>query len=166
MLNGVHPLAIFEERLGPVQLDQINQALKDEALKQTASEATQSDYSKAQRPDRLSKIINSLKLYRVIPDAKSPEKSELLAAGLHAKVAEAEPVPDKDLMGLAAERAKANLSELQGPLGIPANVGSARETPGLHPMIGGLSAGLLLDAIYGSCAFGEGPRFYPTRMYA
>jgi hypothetical protein len=137
---------IYEERFGSAQLDQVDQSIKDGTLKPETAQGTKTAQAETRKPDRLSKIINGLKLHRVIPGAKSPEESERLAAELYARLVEAEPVSDEDLMGLAGQRAQAVLSEMQGSLSIGTNrTGTKNSEPSADDS--GLSARLFLDAM-------------------
>jgi outer membrane protein OmpA-like peptidoglycan-associated protein len=136
---------IYQERFGAPALDEIEQALEQGTIKPRAT-PKQADQGERKKPGLFSRVAKSIKIYKIVPGAKSPEESELMAGELYARLVEKEPVSEKTLSQLAQERAQAVIAELQSAGGVPEqrlDVQAPETVPaGAEP-----SASLSLDAL-------------------
>jgi hypothetical protein len=104
---------IFAERFGSRTLDEIGLAVKKGEVKPRESSAEAAEHRKAKKGGIISRTFSAVKVYKVVPGLKSPEESELLAGELFYRLAENEPLPEKDLMQLAAKRGEAVQMEVE-----------------------------------------------------
>jgi hypothetical protein len=137
---------LFTERFGAPALDELDRAVKEGKINPRKIEAPSRSEGKDGRFQGLSKIVKSLKLYRLVPGARSPEQSELMASEIYVRLVENEPEPAKELSDLGALRASAVIKQMRDASGIAEDrlVAAAPE-----PAEGdkGLSAALTMDAM-------------------
>lgn len=108
---------IFAERFGSAALDELERAVERGEIK--PAEQEESPYQgKDRKTGRLAGILQSMKLYKIIPGAKSPAESALLAGELYKRLVEREPISEETLRALAVSRAQAIAGELQNASGI------------------------------------------------
>jgi hypothetical protein len=140
---------IFAERFGSQALDEISLAVKKGEVKPRESSDEAAERRKAKKGGIISRTLSAARVYKVVPRLKSPEESELLAGELFYRLAENEPLPEKDLMELAAKRGEAIQMEVEQARLIEAN---RTRTANPEPVSGeeGVSARLSLEskAIY------------------
>ncbi len=135
---------LFVQRFGEKALDEIEQAVKRGEIKPSVQDDS-AEKQKGKKPAGLFGKIKTVKFYKVIPGAKSPEEKELIAGELYSRLVESEPVSDTALQQLAGSRAQAISADLQSALGVPAERLVTEESEPLAEEAG-LSAGLSLDA--------------------
>jgi hypothetical protein len=92
------------------------------------------------------RLWSSMKLYKIVPGAMSPEQSDLLAGEMFARLVESEPNPDEALSQLAGNRAQAITAELQNANAVPAD---RLQIVDVQPLAdeAGVSAKLSLDSV-------------------
>lgn len=137
---------IFTERFGAAALAELNRGVKDGTVKAREGEEMKPKKDKAGTQNRFLAIIQSAKLYRLVPGAKSPEQSALLTAEIYARLLESEPVSEQELRQLASQRAQSVTAELADSAGVPPNR-IATKDPASQPNDEGLSVKLALDAL-------------------
>lgn len=139
---------LFVARFGSSAFDELDRAVKRGEIKPPAQDDEAEAKKKAKKRSRFARVMQAVKLYKVIPGAKSPEQNELLAGEMYSRLVESEPVAESALQELAGNRAQAILAEMRNNRGVPADrLGEADPEPipeGDEP-----SAGLALDAMAG-----------------
>lgn len=140
---------VFEERFGAPALAELNREVKEGTLKVRPADASTSGKGEAGKRSLFEKIFQGAKLYKLVPGAKSPEQSELLAAEIYARLVESEPVPEQALQQLAAGRAQSVGTELEKNGGLAPHRISVKDPESLENDEG-LSVKLSLDALTGS----------------
>ena len=104
---------IYAERFGSQALDEISLAVKKGEVKPRESSAENAERRKAKKAGIISRTFSAAKVYKIVPGLKSPEESELLAGELFYRLAEKEPLPEKDLLQLAEKRGQAVRTEVE-----------------------------------------------------
>jgi hypothetical protein len=137
---------IFEERFGAPALAELNRGVTEGTIKVRPEDASTSDKGKAGKRSLFGKIIQGAKLYRLVPGAKSPEQSELLAAEIYARLVESEPVSEQALRQLAARRAQSVGAEMEKNGGLPPHRIRIKD-PESRENDEGMSVKLSLDAL-------------------
>ncbi|MDY0042380.1 MAG: DUF748 domain-containing protein, partial [Desulforhabdus sp.] len=135
---------LYTERFGPKALDEIKRAVKEGEIKPREDAG---DKQKARKKGKgLGRLWTSMKLYKIVPGAMSPEQSELLAVELFARLVESDPNPEQALAQLADDRARAITAELESANAVPAD---RLQIGDVQPFAqeAGLSAKLSLDAV-------------------
>jgi uncharacterized protein involved in outer membrane biogenesis len=112
---------LYQERFGAPALNEVEQAIKQGTIKPRAATGQKPGEGKRKKKGVFSRVFNNLKLYKIVPGAKSPEESERMAEELYARLVDSEPVSDKTLSQLAQGRAQAIIAEIQSAGGIPEN---------------------------------------------
>ncbi|MFH0731010.1 MAG: DUF748 domain-containing protein [Pseudomonadota bacterium] len=137
---------IFEARFGAPALAELNRGVKEGTLKARPMEALMPGKGESKKQNRFWKILQGAKLYKLVPGAKSPEQSELLATELYARMVESEPVPEQELVRLAATRAESVGAELEKICNVPLSRIKIKE-PEAQANDEGRSVKLSLDAL-------------------
>jgi len=137
---------IFEDRHGAQALSELNREVMDGTVKARPLEDLKIEKGKAGKQSRFWGIVQSAKLYRLVPGAKSPEQSAILSTEIYARLIEGEPVSEQDLLQLAAKRAQAVGAELETAGGVPPNR-IATKDPEAQANDVGQSVKLSLDAL-------------------
>jgi uncharacterized protein involved in outer membrane biogenesis len=140
---------IFEERFGKPALEELNRGVKEGTITARPVEASAPEKGRAENRSRFWKILQGAKLYKLMPGAKSPEQSELLAAEIYARLIESEPAPEQELLQLAAKRAQSVGAELENICGVPSNRITMKD-PESQANDEGRSVKLSLDALASS----------------
>jgi hypothetical protein len=114
---------MFKERFGKKVLDELDEAIKKGSVKPRTAANIEENKAKQQQKKRgrLSSMVNSLKLYKLVPGGKSPEEAAAWAGELHVRLVESEPVSEEALLQLARDRALSIVLEMEGSAGIPAD---------------------------------------------
>ena len=135
---------LFTERFGPKALDELERAVKQGEIKPRATQE-ETGVNKKKRKG-FARLWSSMKLYKILPGAMSPEQSDLLAGEMFARLVESDPNPDDALSQLAANRARAITAELQNADAVPAD---RLQIVDVQPLAGeaGVSAKLSLDSV-------------------
>ena len=110
---------LFTERFGPKAIDELERAVKQGEIKPRATQE-ETGVNKKKRKG-FAGLWNSMKLYKIVPGAMSPEQSDLLAGEMFARLVESDPNPDEALSQLAGNRAQAITAELQNANAVPAD---------------------------------------------
>lgn len=138
---------LFTERFGPKALDELKRAVKQGEIKpRAAREETDEDKKSKKKRKGFARLWGSMKLYKIVPGAMSPEQSDLLAGELFARLVESDPSPDEALSQLAGKRARAITAELQSANAVPADRLQITDVQPLADQAG-VSAKLSLDAV-------------------
>jgi hypothetical protein len=135
---------MFAERFGPKALDDLERAVKQGEIKPRAT-PEESGADKKKRKG-FARLWSSMKLYKIVPGAMSPEQSDFLAAEMFARLVESDPSPDEALSQLAGNRARQITAELQNANAVPAD---RLQVADVQPLAGesGVSAKLSLGAV-------------------
>lgn len=110
---------LFAERFGPKATDELERAVKKGEIKPRATQE-ETGVNKKKRKG-FARLWNSMKLYKIVPGAMSPEQSDLQAGEMFARLVESDPNPDEALSQLAVNRAQAITAELQNVNAVPAD---------------------------------------------
>ncbi len=137
---------IFAERFGAPALSELNRGVKEGTVKARPMEVSKPEQDKTGKQNRFWEIVQGAKLYRLVPGAKSPEQSALLATEIYARLIDSEPVAEQELLQLAGKRAQAVGAELQNSCGIPATRIVTKDS-GVQANAEGRSVKLSLDAL-------------------
>lgn len=134
---------MYAERFGKPALDELDRAAKEGKIEPRAQDEPK---EKKGKKGLFSRAVRSMKLYKVVPGAKSPEQSQILAGEMYFRLVESDPLKDDVLVQLGTERATAISRELQDANAIPAD---RIATQGPEPLAddAGLAAGLSLDVM-------------------
>ena len=135
---------LFAERFGPKAIDELERAVKQGEIKPRATHQ-ETGVNKKKRKG-FAGLWNSMKLYKIVPGAMSPEQSDLLAGEMFARLVESEPNPDEALSQIAGNRARAITAELQNANTVPAD---RLQIADVQPLAdeAGVSAKLSLDSV-------------------
>lgn len=139
---------LFVARFSASSLDELDRAVKRGDIKPTGLEASAAG-KKAQKRGRIARVLQVVKLYKIIPGAKSPEQSQLLAGEMYSRLVESEPVSENVLKELAGNRAQEILAELRNEHGVAADRLAAAD-PELQAEGEEPSARLSLEAFAGA----------------
>jgi uncharacterized protein involved in outer membrane biogenesis len=135
---------LFAERFGPKAIDELERAVKKGEIKPRATQE-ETGVNKNKRKG-FARLWNSIKLYKIVPGAMSPEQSDLQAGEMFARLVESDPNPDEALSQLAVNRAQAITAELQNAKAVPAD---RLHIADVQPLAdeAGVSAELFLDSV-------------------
>ncbi len=136
----------FRERFGKSALSELEQGIKEGKIKPRMPTGQQEQKEKRKKAGRFSRMMNSVKLYKLIPGGKSPEQAAAWAGEIYVRLVESEPVSDESLLRLGGERARAIVQELQTSGGIAADRLSTKDPEGT-PEDAEPSAKLTLGAV-------------------
>lgn len=108
---------LYREKFGKPALSELEQGIKDGKIepRMPAGQQEQKDGKKA---GRLSRMMNTVKIYKIIPGGKSPEQAAAWAGELYLRLVESESVSNEALSKLGGERARRIVEELQSSDGI------------------------------------------------
>lgn len=140
---------LYVERFGSKNRDELDRAVKEGKIKPRFAQDESEQKSKKEKGNIFSKAMRSVKFYKVVPGAKSPDQEQIMAAEMYALLVENESIDEKVLLQLAASRSAAVGDELQKVLGVPADrIGTKDPEPLADEP--GVSAGLSVDVVSGS----------------
>ncbi len=120
----------FKERFGKSALSELEQGIKEGKIKPRIPSGQEEQKEKRKKAGRLSRAMNSLKLYKLIPGGKSPDQAVAWAGEIYVRLVESEPVADESLLKLGEERAQAIVQELQTSGGVPADRVTTKDPEG------------------------------------
>ncbi len=135
---------MYTERFGKPALEELDRAAKEGKIEPRVQEEPKEKKSK--KGSVFSRALRSVKFYKIVPGAKSPEQSQILAGELYFRLVESDPLKDDVLVQLGTERATAISRELQDANAIPADR-IATQDPEPLADDAGLAAGLSLDVM-------------------
>ncbi len=141
---------IFEERLSAPALSKLKRGVLEGTVKPSSMEGLNIVHSKAGKQNGFGDNVNSAKLFKLLPGAKNPEQSALLAAEMFYRLVESEPVSKKELLQLAAKRAQAVATELEKTDGVPSERIAIKEPEVQTDNQGKTAAKLSLEALASS----------------
>ena len=138
---------LFVARFGAPALEELDRAVKRGEIKPPVQDEAAAK-SKAKKRGRIARMIQAVKLYKVLPGGKSPEQTDIMAAEMYSRLVESEPVSEDALKALAGNRTKSIVAELRDAHGVAAErlvAGDVEpQAEGEEP-----NAGLSLDALAG-----------------
>ena len=138
---------MFAERFGSPALDELGQAVKEGKIQpRPVQDESEQKAKKAKKRGVFSRMLHSVKIYKIVPGAKSLDQLHILTGELYARLVESESIDEKILVQLAANRSVAISNELQGANNVPAERIVTRDPEPLADEPG-LSAALSLDVM-------------------
>ncbi|SPD73458.1 conserved hypothetical protein [uncultured Desulfobacterium sp.] len=108
---------MYEKRFGKDSLDELEEGIE----KGTVTPQLPAQQKGKKAKGGFTRMINSLKLYKVIPGMKSPDQAAAWAGELYVRLVESEPLSQDALIELAKTRAQAVVQELKVSAGLPAD---------------------------------------------
>jgi len=136
---------IFTERFGASAFADLERGVKEGTIKPREDEVPKAD-KKAVKKNRFWALVEGAKLYRLVPGAKSPEQSALLAAEMYARLVDSEQLPEQELRQLAVRRTEFVGAELENTYAVPASRITTKE-PEAQAGEEGSSVKLSLDTL-------------------
>lgn len=137
---------IYEERMGKNALKELEEGVQDGSIKPQNLEKEKEEKGKDKKGPYLSRVVDRLKLYKVIPGVMSSEQSSTLATEIYIRLLDSEPVPDEALEKLAVERGRAITQEMERAHGVPKDRLAVGDPEAL-PLNAEPTAKLTLDAL-------------------
>jgi len=108
---------LYKERFGKESLHELEQGIAAGTV--TARPPAQQRPQKSEDVGMVAKMLDGMKLYRIIPGGKSPEQGMLWSGELYARLVESEKVADQTLLQLAEKRAQTIAANLESDAKIP-----------------------------------------------
>ncbi len=140
---------IYVERFGSKNRDELDRAVKEGTIQPRVIQDESEQKSKKKKKNIFSRTMSSVKFYKVVPGAKSPDQQQIMAAEMYYRLVENESLDEKVLVQLATSRSAAVSEELLKVVGVPADRIDTKEPEPLADEPG-VSAGLSVDVISGS----------------
>ncbi len=103
---------LYRERFGKASLDKLKNGIATGSVKPRTPAPSQE--KKGKEKGLLTKMVDNLELYKVIPGGMSSEQAALWAGELFIRLAENEKITDQTFLQLAGKRAQAIAGELEG----------------------------------------------------
>jgi uncharacterized protein involved in outer membrane biogenesis len=103
---------LYRERFGKASMDKLEKGLAAGSVKPRTPATDQE--KKGTKKGVLTKIVDNLELYKVIPGGKSSDQAALWAGELFIRLAESEEIADQTFLQLAGKRGQAIAGELEG----------------------------------------------------
>jgi uncharacterized protein involved in outer membrane biogenesis len=112
---------MYKKRFGKNSLDELEEGIKKGTIKpQLPAYQEGKKASQQKTKGGFTRMINSLKLYKVIPGMKSPDEAAAWAGEIYVRLVDSEPVSQDALLELAKNRAQTVVQELEVSAGLPA----------------------------------------------
>ena len=112
---------MYKKRFGKNSLDELEEGIKKGTITPQLPAHQEGKKARQQKTKGgFTRMINSLKLYKVIPGMKSPDEAAAWAGEIYVRLVESEPVSQDALLELAKNRAQAVVQELEVSAGLPA----------------------------------------------
>ena len=103
---------LYRERFGKTSLDELEKGLATGSVKPRVPTTNQE--SKETQKGNLSKIVDNLELYKVIPVGRNSEEAAVWAGELFVRLAQSEKITEQTFLQLARRRAQTIAGELEG----------------------------------------------------
>lgn len=105
---------LYSDRSGEKALDELTRAVEKGEIAPREGSAEARERGKNKKRGFLTRAVSAVKVHKIVPGMRSPEKSELLAGELYFRLIETGSLPETDLLELATQRGQAISNELQG----------------------------------------------------
>lgn len=109
---------LFEERLGKNTRQELEQGIKKGTIAPRVLDKEGEGNKKASKGSALSRVVDRMKLHKVIPGVMSSDQAANFATEMYFRLLESEPLPEAALRQLATHRSQTVAQELRGTIGI------------------------------------------------